>query len=434
MQIETVSTLERRVELTVPMQEVAQEVEARLKRLSRSVKMQGFRPGKVPLKMVAQNYGFQVQNDVMTERINDQLRRLLETSQLRIAGSPRVEAKAEQPSNSSDAQFVATFEIYPDIMFGDWKSAEVERATLDVTEAEIDKTIEILRKQRQTYEVVERAAQTDDRVLCDFVGRIDGIEFSGGKADDFEFVIGGKQMLPEFEQAAIGLKAGESKTFPLNFPADYHGKDVAGKTADFTLTLKQVNAPKLPALDAEFAKQLGVKDGDLNKMRNDVKANLTREVSNRLKSRTKESVMDALLKVAEFELPKSLVEQDTQRLREMAQADLQQRGIKTEGMPLPDDLFKAQAERRVRLGVAVNEIVNQNKLSATPDQVKAHIEEFSRSYEDPASVMAWYFSDRKRLSEVEAVVLEDNVVNWVLSQVSLKDKPMSFDELMGTPS
>jgi trigger factor len=200
------------------------------------------------------------------------------------------------------------------------------------------------------------------------------------------------------------------------------------------LTLKQVSAPKLPALDAEFAKQLGVKDGDLNKMRNDVKANLTREVSNRLKSRTKESVMDALLKVAEFELPKSLVEQDTQRLREMAQADLQQRGIKTEGMPLPDDLFKAQAERRVRLGLAVNEIVNQNKLSATPDQVKAHIEEFSRSYEDPASVMAWYFSDRKRLSEVEAVVLEDNVVNWVLSQVSLKDKPMSFDELMGTPS
>jgi trigger factor len=433
MQIETVSTLERRVELAVPMQEVAQEVQARLKRLSKSVKMQGFRPGKVPLKIVAQNYGFQVQNDVMTERINDQLRRLLEANQLRIAGSPRVEAQAEQPSDASDVLFVATFEIYPDIKFGDWKSAEVEQATLEVTEVEIDKTIEILRKQRQTYETVERPAQVDDRVSCDFVGRIDGVEFSGGKAEDFEFVIGDKQMLPEFEQAAVGLQAGESKTFPLAFPADYHGKDVAGKTAEFTLTMKKVSAPTLPALDAEFAKQLGVKEGDLNKMREGVKANLSREVSNRLKLRTKENVMDAVLKVAEFDLPKSLIEQDTQRLREMAQADLQQRGIKTDGIPLPDDMFKAQAERRVRLGLAVNELVNRNSLNATPDQVRLHIEEFAKSYEDPASVMAWYFGDRQRLSEVEAVVLEDNLMEWVLSQVSLKDKPVSFDELMGTP-
>ncbi len=432
MQIETLSALERRVELNVPMDDVAKEVEARLKRLSKSVKMQGFRPGKVPLKLVAQSYGFQVQNDVMTERINDQLRRVLDETQLRIAGAPRVEPKADSAQDSA-AVFVATFEIYPDVQFGDWKSAEVERAVLEITDAEIDKTIEILRKQRQTYESVERAAQTDDRIQCDFVGRIDGVEFTGGKAENFEFVIGAKQMLPEFEQAAIGLKAGESKTFPLSFPADYHGKDVAGKTAEFTLTVKTVSAPQLPALDADFAKQLGVKDGDLNKMRDDVRANLSREVRNRLKARTKESVMDALLKVAQFDLPKTLLEQDTQRLREMAQADLQQRGIKTDGMPLPDDLFTAQAERRVRLGLAVNEIVNRNQLNATTDQVKAHIEDFAKSYEDPASVMAWYFADRKRLSEVEAVVLEDNVVNWVLAQVSVKDKPMSFDELMGMP-
>jgi trigger factor len=433
MQIETVSTLERRVELAIPMQQVAQEVEARLKRLSKSVKMQGFRPGKVPLKIVAQNYGFRVQNDVMTERINDQLRRLLETNQLRIAGSPRVEAQAEQPSDTSDVRFVATFEIYPDIRFGDWKSVEVERATLDVTEVEIDKTIEILRKQRQTYETVERAAQADDRVSCDFVGRIDGVEFDGGKAEDFEFVIGGEQMLPEFEEAVVGLKAGESKTFPLTFPADYHGIDVAGKTAEFTLTLKKASAPKLPALDAEFAIQMGVKDGNLDKMREEVKANLTREVSNRLKLRTKQNVMDAILKVAEFELPKSLIEQDTQRLRETTLADLKQRGMNSEGFDLPDGLFKAQAERRVRLGLAVDELVNRNNLNASSDQVRVHIEEFAKSYEDPASVMAWYFGDRQRLSEVETLVLEDNLMDWVLSQVSLRDKPVIFDELMGTP-
>lgn len=433
MQIEQVSALERRVKVSVPMGEVAKEVEERLKRLSRTVKMQGFRPGKVPMKMVAQNYGFQVQSDVMSERINAAVYQAIEETKLRVAGAPRVEAAKDQAQNTDTAEFFATFEVYPEIRFGDWQGAEVEKVDTPVTDAEIDKTIEILRKQRQTYEDVERASQAGDRVTIDFVGRIDGAEFDGGKAEDFAFELGSKQMLPEFDTAATGLEAGATKTFPLTFPADYHGKEVAGKTAEFTITIKKVAGPKLPALDAEFAKQLGIQDGDLAKMREDVKNNLEREVKGRLKGRTKESVMNALVRIAEFEVPKTLVEQDVERLREMAEQDLKQRGIKTDGMPFPVDLFQAQAERRVRLGLIISELVKQNELKATQEQIKSYIEDFAKSYEDPAAVMAWYFSDRKRLADIEAVVLEENVVNWVLGKAKVSEKPVAFDELMGTP-
>jgi trigger factor len=433
MQIEQVSALERRVKVSVPMGEIAKEVEERLKRLSRTVKMHGFRPGKVPLKMVAQNYGYQVQNDVMNERINAVVYKAIEDNQLRVAGAPRVEAAKDQAAEGDVAEFFATFEIYPEITFGDWQAAEVEKVTAPVTEAEVDKTIEILRKQRQTFEDTDRASQAGDRVTIDFVGRIDGVEFEGGKANDFAFVLASKQMLPEFDTAATGLKAGETKTFPLTFPADYHGKEVAGKTAEFTVTMKSVSAPKLPEVDAEFAKQLGIQDGDIAKMREDVKNNLEREVTGRLKGRTKDSVMNALVKIAEFDVPKALIEQDVERLREMAEQDLQQRGIKTDGMPFPADLFQAQADRRVRLGLIISELVKQNDLKVSQEQIRAYIEDFAKSYEDPSAVMAWYFADRKRLADIEAVVLEENVVNWVLGKAKVAEKPVAFDELMGTP-
>ena len=433
MQIEQVSALERRVKVSVPMGEVATEVDARLKRLARTVKMPGFRPGKVPMKLVVQNYGYQVQNDVMTERINAAVRGALEAAQLRVAGAPRVEPVEGQAEDAEHAEFYAVFETYPEIVFGDWQQAEVERAVAPVTDAEVDKTIDILRKQRQTFEATDRASQAGDRVTVDFVGRIDGVEFDGGKAEDFAFELGSKQMLAEFDAAAMGLKSGETKVFPLTFPEDYHGKDVAGKTAEFTITVKSVAAPKLPPLDADFAKQLGIEDGDIAKLREDVKANLQREVKGRLKSKTKESVMNALLKVAAFEVPKSLVAADIERLREMAQQDLKQRGIKTDGMPFPADLFQAQAERRVRLGLVIAEIIKQNELKAAQEQVKTYIEEFSQSYEDPSAVMAWYLADRQRLAEVEAAVLEDNVVEWVLGKTRVSDAAIAFDELMGTP-
>lgn len=433
MSIETLSALERRVQFSVPTSLVAQEVETRLKRLSKSVKMQGFRPGKVPLKVVAQNYGFQVHNEVLTEKINAELHRLIDSAKLRVAGTPSVQAKEAQQENAEAVEFTATFEVYPEVQWGDWKSAQVDRFVLEVADADVDKTIEILRKQRQVYEQVDRPSQLEDRILCDFVGRIDGVEFPGGKAESFEFIVGSQQMLPEFEQAALGVKAGDTKTFSLSFPDDYQGKEVAGKTAEFTLSVKSVSAPKLPALDAEFARQLGIADGDLSKMRDDVRVNLEREVRDRLKSRTKASVFDALLKLAEFEVPKALVAQDVERLKELAISDFKRRGLKTEGFVPPPEIFKEQAERRIKLGLAVADMVGRYQLAPSSEQVKIYVADLSKGYEDPASVTAWYFSDRKRIAEIENAVLEENVVNWVLANVAAQDKHLSFDELMGSP-
>jgi trigger factor len=238
-------------------------------------------------------------------------------------------------------------------------------------------------------------------------------------------------MLPEFEAATIGLEVGQSKTFPLLFPADYHGKDVAGKTAEFTVTLKKLEWAHMPEVDDEFAKSLGIADGDMKKMRDDIKLNLEREVGSRVKAKTKDSVMDALIKITELDVPKALVDQDIERLVEMTRQNMAQRGMNTKDMPLPPELFTAQAERRVRLGLILAEMVKANNLQATSEQVKAQVEEFAQSYEDPQQVLKYYFSDRRRLAEVEALVLEENVVNYVLSKSKVTEKTVAFDELMG---
>ena len=301
-------------------------------------------------------------------------------------------------------------------------------------DAAIDKTVDILRKQRRTF---AQRAQADvavdgDRVTVDFEGKIDGETFSGGKAEDFQFLVGEGQMLKEFEDAVRGMKAGESKTFPLAFPADYHGKDVAGKTADFLVTVKKIEAANLPEVDEAFAKALGVAEGTVEGLRADIKKNLEREVKFRVQGRNKQAVMDALVSKAELELPKASVQAEVARLLEGARAELQQRGIKdAEKAEIPEDVFLPQAERRVRLGLVVAELVRANELHATPDQIKAHVEELAASYEKPEDVARWYFGDRQRLAEVEAVVIENNVTEFVLGKAKVSDKAVSFDELMG---
>ncbi|MFM2400211.1 MAG: hypothetical protein RL341_2368, partial [Pseudomonadota bacterium] len=428
--IETISATERRIGLSVGLADSDKEVETRLKQYQRKVKMQGFRPGKVPFQLVARTYGPQFHVDVLNEKVGAAFDEAVTQANLRVAGSPRVEPK--QDGAADKAEFTATFEIYPEIDFGDFKAATVERVVASVGDAEIDSTIAILRKQRAVFEVVQRSVQTDDRVTVDFDGTLDGVAFAGGQAKDFAFVSGAKRMLPEFEAAALGMQAGESKTFDLAFPADYHGKDVAGKTAQFVLKVTKVEAPKLPELDAEFAKQLGIADGDLVKMRAEIKANLEREVKARTKAQTKDSAMAALLKTASFECPKSLIASEAARLADNAKADLKQRGMNIEDMPFPADVFDAQAERRVRLGLILAELVKSKSLQAKPEQLRAQIEEAAQSYENPAEVMGWYFQDRNRLAEVEAIVLEDNVTNWVLENATVTEKAVAFDELMGT--
>ncbi|WP_395824253.1 trigger factor [Collimonas sp.] len=439
--VETLDKLERRLTLTIAMSEVQTEVEKRLKVRARTAKAPGFRPGKVPMKMVAAQYGYQVETEVLNDKVGSAFNTAATENNLRVAGYPKIEPKNSEGVAEGTLAFDSTFEVYPEVKIGDLTSVEVEKTKAKVSDTEIDKTIDILRKQRVHYHVKgeqgahgdgggDLSAQNGDRVTVDFVGKIDGVEFQGGKADDYAYVLGEGRMLPEFENATIGLKVGESKTFDLAFPADYHGKDVAGKTAEFTITLKKLEWAHLPEVDAEFAKSLGIEDGDLTKMRADIKLNLEREVGSRVKAKNKDSVMDALIKVSELDVPKALIEQDVERLVEMTRQDMAQRGMKVNDMPFPPELFTSQAERRVRLGLILAEVVKENKLQATPEQVKAQVEDFAQSYEDPQQVLKYYFSDRRRLAEVEALVLEENVVNYVLGKSKVTEKSVAFDELM----
>jgi trigger factor len=426
--IETLSGLERRVDLTVPSAQVDKEVNARLNKLARTVRMPGFRPGKVPLKMVAASYGAQVQAEVLNDKVGEAFNAAVSAGKLRVAGAPRVEPKTGE---GKDLAFSATFEVYPDIDIGNLSGTDVKRATCSVGDADIDRTIEIMRRQRATYEAVTRGAQDGDRLTIDFRGTRDGVAFDGGSSSDFVLTLGQGRMLPEFEVALQGLATGSSKWFPLTFPADYRAKDLAGQRVQFDVTVKKIEQAVLPPLDEQFAKALGVADGSLERMRAEVKANLEREVTTRLKSRTKDSVMNALLGAAQFDLPKSLVEADQQRLAEMARADMAARGMAVKDAPFPPAAFAAQAERRVRLGLLIAELVRRENLQAQQQQIRKTLEDMAQSYERPAEVIQWYLGNRERLAEVETVVLEDNVVNWVLQRAKVVDLAVPFDELMG---
>jgi len=428
--LETLGTLERRLSMSVPTQEVERQVDERLKKLARNVKMAGFRPGKVPMKIVEQQYGPQVRYEVMSESVQKVFTDAVKEANLKVAGSPKIEPK--EGDDKAALGFSATFEIYPEVKLGSVADKTVEKPVADVGDADVDKTLDILRKQRTTFLKVDRAAKDGDRLVVEFEGRIGGEPFQGGNAKGFAFSLGEGRMLPEFETASRGMKAGETKSFDLPFPADYHGKDVAGKTAQFTITLDTVEEPQLPPLDAEFAKGLGVADGDLTKMRAEVKANVEREVKKRVESRLKNQVMQALMESTPLELPKSLVEMETQALVQRASADLQARGMKIENMPMDPKAFEDSARRRVALGLIIAELARVESLQAKPQQVRAMIESESQSYENPAEVVKWFYMQPQRLSEMEGIVLENNVVSWVLSKAKVVDKAIPFDELMGS--
>ncbi len=429
--VETLEKLERRITLSLAAGEVNHEVESRLRNLARTVKADGFRPGKVPMSVVAQRYGYSVQYEVVNDKVGKAFADAATEAKLRVAGAPRITQKEEAPEGQ--IVFDATFEVYPEVSIGELSALEVERVSADVTEAAIDRTIDILRKQRRSFGLRAAAdgVQEGDRVTIDFEGKIDGEPFAGGKAEDFQFIVGEGQMLEQFDKSVRGMKVGDNKTFPLQFPADYHGKDVAGKEADFLVTVKKIEVQHLPAVDDGFAKSLGIKEGTVDALRADVKKNLEREVKFRVQARNKAAVMDALVKVSELELPNALVAGESERMVEAARADLKQRGVKdADKAPIPTDLFKEQAERRVRLGLVVAELVRKNNLQARPDQLQAHIEEMSQSYEKPAEVVRWYLGNRDRMAEVEALVVENNVTAHVLGQVKVVDKAVPFDELM----
>jgi trigger factor len=428
--VETLGGLQRRLNVSIPQPLLRGEVESRLKRLGRTAKVHGFRPGKVPFKIIEQQYGQQVHQEVLGESLQRSFAEAAQANKLHVAGYPQFEIKTAD-LNAPEIEFSATFEVYPEVVVGSLAGETLERVTFTLSDADIENTVNTLRKQRAVFEPVTRAVQNEDQVRIDFSGKLDGVVFEGGEAKDFSVVLGAGRMLPDFEKAIIGMKTGETKSFDMTFPADYHGKDVAGKQVTFTITLHSVEAPRLPEVDAEFAKALGVADGDVAKLKSEIRENLSREAQRRVKVRNKDNAMEVLLKIGQLEVPKALLENEAQNLMQQTVRDLEGRGMKIpKGMQLPTDVFAERATKRVKLGLILAELVKAHDLHAKPEQVKALIQEYAQSYEHPEEVVRWYAADAARLQEVENLVLEDNVVAWVMAGAKVTDKPVELNELM----
>ena len=423
--IETISTLERRMNVSVVKADIDAEVAKRLARLAKQTSMPGFRRGKVPVRLIERSHGAQVQAEVLSEKVGGELSSALAQNQLRMAGAPRVQARPD--GDAASANFVATFEIYPEIPAIDPAALRIERVVCPVGDAEVSKTIDVMRRQRGVFKAAARAARDGDRVRIDFRGTIDGVAFAGGTAQGYTFDLGQGRMLAEFENAIRGAEAGAVLSFPLTFPADYHGAEVAGKTAQFEVTLHAVEEREMPELDGKFAESVGIADGSVDSLKSEVLINVEREVTARLRVRNRDNVMDALLAAVTFPVPRALVEAEQQNLHQMASAEISARG----GTQFPDvSVFAVTADRRVRLSLILGEIVRRQQLTARPEQVRAAVESVARGYENPAEVVKWYMSDRQRLAEVEAAVLEDNVVDWAMAGAQVSERPLVFDELM----
>lgn len=428
--LETLSSLERRLSVTFPLDQVNAEVETRLKRLAQTVKVHGFRPGKVPLRIIEQQYGGQVRQEVLGDAVQKTFGDAVRENNLRVAGLPQIELKSADRA-AGRVEYTATFEVYPEVTIGELQDVTIERPAVSVGDAEIDKTIEILRRQRTVFQPADAAAVAGDQIRMDYRGTIEGEPFEGGSAEGQHAILGEGRLLPDFEQKVTGLQPGQATAFELRFPDDYHGREVAGKTARFDVKVTEVRKPSVPPLDESFARALGIETGDVGKMREEIRGNLEREVKRRSTARLKDQVMKALVDNVKVDLPKSLVDMEIERLLHNMRRDLQARGMKAEQVPLPREAFEAEGQRRVKLGLIVAELVRSQKLEAKPEQIRAIIEELAKSYEKPEEVVRWYYQQPDRLREIESIVLEDNVVQWVLDKVKVMDKAVEFDDLMG---
>lgn len=428
--VENLGALERRIDISISQDQIQDEVNKRLKQLAKKTKMHGFRPGKVPLKLVSQRYGAEVQQEVLGDTLHKEFSEAVKEHNLQVVGYPRYETKKDNDDPEQFA-FSAQFEVYPEIVVGDLSQQTIEKPVTQVNSEDVDKTIEMIRKQQVQFQVVEREVKEGDRVKLDYHGKLNGNDFEGGQAEDVYLIVGDGKFMKDFETALIGMNAGEEKSFDVTFPEDYHGKDVAGKTVTFAIKLKSVEMPVLPEVNEEFAKVLGIQDGNIEKMRDGIRHDLEREVIKRIKSRLKEQAMQCLMDTTPIVAPNALVEKEIERLMENMRKDFTARGINSSDMQLKPEMFKDKAEHRIKLGLILGDLLKDHKLKATPEQIREIIEDKAQNYDNPDEVVKWHYGSKERLQEAESLALEENVVQWVLQQVQVVEKPVTFDELMG---
>ena len=428
--VETISNLERRMTVVVPMQPIEEEVNQRIANLARTVKLAGFRPGKVPLKLVQQQYGAQVRDEVLSKTVERTFSDAVEENKLRVAGFPSIEHK---PFGNVKDQFeyIATFEVFPEIKVEKLDKVKLEKPVLEVSDADVKKTIDVLVKQRATYESVKRASKKGDKVKITLRALINGEEVENTGEQGIELVLGEGGRFEGFDDNLVGSKAGASKTFEITYPEDHNPEQLAGKTVSYEVSFLDVQQANLPEVDAEFARTLGIEDGDVEKMRNEIKESLKQEVDKRIRARLKEQVFQALVENVEVDLPKALLDVEINRLMQMTKNNLQQRGVDTSNLTLEPSLFEEQAKRSASLRLILGEIITKNNLQATPEQIRAMVDQFGQSFEHPEEVARWYYEDPKRLEEPAALATEENVVSWVLASAKVTDKKVKFDDLMG---
>ena len=429
MQVSVATTqgLERKMTIAVPSEKVDSAVNSRLQEAARNVKLNGFRKGKIPFKVIKSKFGAGVRQEVVGELMSQSFYEAIGQESLKPAGQPSIAPK--NLNEGEDLEFVATFQVYPEISLPDFSKIELERLGAEISESDIDEMIETLRKQRQTWEVVERAAASDDMVNIDYAGKLNGEEFEGGSAQGTNLVLGSERMIPGFEAGIEGKSASDVFTLDLSFPEEYHNKELAGKEVAFEITLNSVSEQVMPVVDEEFYKSFGVEEGGNDAFREEVTSNMGRELKTASRNKLKTKIMDALVEAVETDIPDALVAGEIQQLREQA---LQQfgGGQNIDANMLPDELFKEQAARRVLLGLVLGEVIQQQELKADPAKVREAIEELAATYESPDDVINWYYGNQEQLGTIESNVLEDQVFDYIIGQSAVTDKQVDYQEVI----
>jgi trigger factor len=430
LNVETLSKLERRITISVPLEPLEAQIKQRLNQVARTAKFSGFRPGKAPLGLVNQHYGNQVRDEVYSAAVEKSFGDAVDENKLRVAGFPNIEHKPFDAA-SEVLEYTATFEVFPEVSLGDLSKVKIERPVIELTDADVKKTLDVLVKQRVSFEPVKRAAKKGDRVNVTLKASIDGQVVESTGDNGIDLVLGEAGRVESFDEQLVGGKAGTTKSFDITYPADHSPEQLAGKTVGYEVTYVSVSQPKFPEIDADFAKSLGVEDGDIEKMKAEISESLDQEVAKRVSAKLKEQVFQALVDNAEFEIPRIILESEVNRMMQTTEQNLKQRGADLGNITLEPSMFEDQAKRSAKLRLVLGELINTNSLHASADQVRAMVDVFSQSFERPADVITWYYADPKRLDEPSALATEENAVAWVLSKAKVSDKKVKFDDLMG---